>query len=102
MTTITTNNQARALLSFYELSERWQAEARKSYDYLDDIESQYDFFVYRGRLYHLGEFMRLSQGRETPWDSWDGGCADSCFSGVVVRLAEDSQVICGNYCSSAS
>ena len=99
-TTITTNNQPRDLLSFYELLGQWQEEARKSYDYLDDIESQYGFFVYGGYLYHMSEFMRLPENRETPWDDWDGGYSDSCFSGVVVRLTEDnSQVICGNYAS---
>jgi len=30
----------------------------KEFDWLEDLESSYGFFVYKKELYHLGQFMR--------------------------------------------
>jgi hypothetical protein len=91
---ITTNNVPRPVLDSAELS---QAE-REQFDYLDwqaldaGTESA-SFFRYRGELYDLANFTRLEN---TP--GWEGGFADTFFSGILVRLTNDGDsVIVGTY-----
>ena len=46
------------ILSFCELTEKQQKKAVKDFDWIEDLESSYGFFVYKKELYHLGQFMR--------------------------------------------
>jgi hypothetical protein len=84
---ITTNNQPRDLLSFWDLSDKEQRQARSDFEWLEDIESDYGFFRYRGQLFHLANFTR------SPQKGWDGHQADSYFSGTLVRLSADCEAV---------
>jgi len=87
MIKVTTNNVPRDIIDAYELSESERAE----FDYLDweaidDGRDSASFFRFKGELYDLGEFMR-----DACPEGWDGGRADSFFSGVVVRIVDDGE-----------
>jgi len=49
-------------------------------DYLDG------FFKYRNWWYHLSQFMR-----DQASEGWDGGLADTMFSGVVIKISKDCE-----------
>lgn len=82
---ITTNNQIRPILHWWELTEK----EKKEFDYLD-TENERDFssfFRYKGQVYDLGEFMRV--GNIPEFKGWDGYASDSFFSGVLVKYPVD-------------
>jgi len=93
---ITTNHNRREIIDGFELT----ASEREQFDYLDwarldEGRDSASFFRYRGELYDLGNFMRNSAP-----EGWDAGVADSAFSGIVVKLAnEDGEdmIIVGTY-----
>ena len=91
---VITNNVAREIIYWHELSEKERAE----FDYCDEFSQ---FFRYKGELYHLGEFMAVDHWRECLPDAfrgWDGYQSDSFFSGVLVRYRNNYEsVIVGRY-----
>jgi hypothetical protein len=101
MTTIITNHRPRPLLSAYDLSPR----ERKRND-IDDDSSQY-FIRYRGEVYPLDDFTRITlrgeQGgpfacydRDGSLSGWHGMLTDSFFSAIVIRLNDDcDEVVVG-------
>jgi len=102
MVIITTNNCPRELLCLYDFSEEEQQQIRSDFDWMDpeDLECNYGFFRYRSSVYHLQEFLRFFNSYAGEFKGWDGYSADSYFSGVLIRLAEDCEsVIVGRYSS---
>ena len=98
--TVTTNNQPRELKSLFEFSLERQQEIRADFDWMEDIEDTFGFFEYRGSVYHLANFMRVSAGTDDATQGWDGYDPDSYFTGTLVRLCSDSDfVIVGRYAS---
>ena len=96
MMTITTNNIPRDLLSFWDFSEKDQRTIRSNFDWMDDVESENGFFKYKGHIYNLADFMRISERSELM--SWDGSLAQSWSCGVLVKLSSDcEQVTCGRW-----
>jgi len=93
---ITTNHQARELISAFELSTANYKELRKQFDYLDeqDFESAM-FFTYKGEIYCLADFMRLDS--YIP-GNWQGIMNDTYFSGILVKIVDSCQsVVVGTY-----
>jgi len=94
---IHTNNKPRLLTDAYQLIEK----EREEFDYLDweAIDSGNDsaaFFRYKGRLYDLGEFMRIEDNSEL--QGWHGYSSDSAFSGKLIKLCDDNDyIIVGRY-----
>ena len=74
-----------------DFSEPIQLEIRKDYDWMDpqDIECNFGFFVYRGQVYHLQDFMRVTDVSDPDLNGWDGYVSDSVWSGTLVKLTED-------------
>lgn len=92
---IRTNNQARPLLSWYELTDKEKAE----FDYIENPEEEtgLDFFRFKGRIYTLSDFMRIDQ-QSTAFPGWHGYKGDGFFSGMLVKLSDDGEaVIVGQY-----
>lgn len=95
--TIRTNNKPRPIIDAYELTEK----ERQEFDYLDwqAIDRGVDsasFFRYKGRIYDLGEFMRVEVG--SPLSDWVGVSPNSYFSGLVAKYTEDREhIIVGQY-----
>lgn len=71
----------------YELPKK----ALKDFDWLKDAEDEDGFMNYRGRWYHLQEFMRLDAKAPDALSKWHGYSADSYFSGVVIRVSSDGE-----------
>lgn len=97
--TVICNNVPRDVVEAWELSE----VERKEFDYLDweALEQGSDsasFFRYRGTVYDLGEFERVSG--DTFGYVFDGFQSDTFFSGTVIRYVENCErVIVGRYYS---
>lgn len=104
---VRTNNQARDLISFHDLTTKEQAD----FDYIEG-EDQYSLRLvrYKGCVYDTSEFSRLGETQmathEAPdvFAPWDGYQGDSFFSGVVLRWAKDDagrpdfeRVVMGTY-----
>ncbi len=47
-----------------------------------------NFFCYRGRWYHISDFMRIDNAA-TDLKGWDGYSGDSYFSGVLLKVSRD-------------
>ena len=90
---IITNNVPRLTLDAFELTPK----EREEFDYLDWAGGDVDatFFRYKGQLYDLNEFMRQEGG---DFKAWDGAAPDSYFSGILIKLIDES-VIVGRYFS---
>ncbi len=99
--TIRTNNVPRNLIEAWELTPH----ERKEFDYInwtaiENGEDSATFFRYRGQLYDLSEFSRITpQGSNRchpmGWDNpdvagWDGYLSDSFTSGLLVKYARDN------------
>lgn len=96
--TIKTNNHQKPLMSFFDLSENEKKEAISKY--CGDVEKaeQDDYFIYKGFLYNIGDFM--SPDKNSPLKEWDGYQNDSYSSGVVIKLSPDcDSVVPGWFCS---
>ena len=59
--TLCISNHTYELVSFYELEEKYQKKARKEFDWIEDLDSSYGFFVYKKEVYNLGQFMRYNE-----------------------------------------
>lgn len=92
---IITNNVPRDLIYGFELT----AAEREEMDYYSDEEIVgLDFFRYKGQLYDLSEFSRVSEYQDDPFSDWQGYQSNSYFSGIVVRYTDDiEQIIVGRY-----
>ena len=96
---IKTNNQARPLLSYYELTKEQQSEVAA--DVGQDNCEDWKGFVFKGQLYNLDDFIRYSDESEERKLGWDGGMAQSAFHAVIVKIADsdfDSVVVGQVFC----
>ena len=59
------------------------------FDWMNDDDKHDGFISYRGRWYHLSEFMRADR----LYDKYDGVLSDTMFSGVLIKISDD----CENY-----
>ena len=103
-TTVRTNNHKRPVLNRWDLTAKESAE----FDYLAEDEGQ--FFRFKGNVYDLGEFSRITapgserlhpmECQAQAFQGWDGYAGDSFFSGVLVKYADEFEsVIVGQYFS---
>ena len=59
--TLCVSTHTYAILSFCELEEKYKKIAMKEFDWIEDIENSYGFFIYKKSLYNLGSFMRYNE-----------------------------------------
>ena len=90
---IITNNQPRDLISWYDLTEKEQAD----FDYIEDGE--FSGFRYKGQVYDLGEFMRCPDS-VNDFSDWNGISYDTFFSGVLVKYTNDFESVIVGRCFS--
>lgn len=92
---IKTNNAPRHLVCGYELTQKEAGE----FDYLSPDElNEREFVRYKGRVYDMGEFMRIDKTvaphpQREGWEHWHGYSSDSFFSGVLVKFPDDGQSV---------
>jgi hypothetical protein len=94
---ITTNNQARELISAFELPTANYKKLRKEFDYLSDEDFDSSmFFNYKGENYCLADFIRTES--DLLAKGWQGFHTWYAGAGVVVKIVESCQsVIVGTY-----
>ena len=101
MLTIKTNRKPRFTIDACELSPKERTE----FDYLDwgAIEEGREsalFVRFKGRLYDVGEFVRIDPLSDLYGLGWHGYSADSYSSGTLIRLSDDGySAVMGRYYS---
>ena len=102
--TVVTNNHKYDILSFCELTEKQQEKARIEFDWVEDIEDSYGYFVYKKEVYNLGSFMRhndfLTDEKSRKKFYAHGIYSWSAFNGLAVEFVDrDSAVKIAYYYS---
>jgi len=47
----------------------------------------------------MSDFLRVNATPDSPMYAWHGVVAETYFSGVLIKLCDDGDVILGRYCS---
>lgn len=99
MQNIKTDNKYRLIYDGYSLTEKERAE----FDYIDweavdTGKEEPEFVKYKGQLYDLSEFTRVSDG--SPLKGWDGIKSEHPFSSLVVRYSPDRNKVMVGRCFS--
>jgi len=92
------NGRNYQLLTYCELSAKWQKVAEKEYEYLGVFEDTGLYFIYRNSLYNLSDFI-ITQ-KDTSYTTPTGRTfkphgykGDSYFSGVAVQLDKHGESV---------
>ena len=105
---ITTNNHERFFVYRCDVPEKILQE---QFDYQDPEETQDGFFKFKGYWYHLDQFTRIdkpyhaqeaalhtearelgySKSPDFEFQNWNGYRPDSFYSGVLIKVSEDSE-----------
>jgi len=84
------------LLSFCELSEKQQEKARKEFDWIENIETSYGFFIYKKSLFYLDSFMQHNDfltDEKTGKKFYAHGVDNwSAFNGLAVAFVNNNAV----------
>ena len=98
MITVTTNNNARPLVSWHDIPEN----LRGWFDYLDDnMRHESRLVLYRGAYYDVFDMLRAPASLSA--SGWHGYVSETYFSGIAVRLNhDDDTVVIGRYFASDS
>ncbi len=95
--TLCTSNHTYKLLSFCELSKKQQAESRRAFDWVEDIDSSCGFFVYENEVYELGSFMRHNAfllDEKTGKKFYAHGVYNlSAFNGLAVAFVNNNEAV---------
>lgn len=84
---IITNNQLRPILTGFDMPDSaWR-------NFADYVTNRNDlrFFRYRGEWYDLSEFMISPP--ELAKLGWDGFMSDTYFSGIAIKIKDDSVIV---------
>ena len=85
------------LMSFCELSEKQQAESRRAFDWVENIEESYGYFVYKKSVYNLGSFMRhndvLTDEKTGKKFYAHGIYSWSAFNGLAVAFVDRDSAV---------
>ena len=96
--TIKTNNVPREMFYLFQLNDKDQKVIRKQFDYFNEEElDEQNFFKYKDYWYCLSDFLAVRDN--DTFKGWDGYSSDSYFSGVLIKVREDYEVICGRFYS---
>jgi hypothetical protein len=91
--TVTTNNQPRELLCFWDIPE----SAREDFDYVGEEERVSSrFFKYRGAWYDANEFQYVPASLPPNlafMRGWHGQQGESYFSAVLIRYSQDYEAV---------
>ena len=88
---IITNHVPRPIVYGWELTDKERAE----FDYYDDEELDSNmFFRYKGHVYDLSDFERVTPMIRPFHPYWHGYMSDSFFSGILFRFVEDDDESC--------
>lgn len=82
------NNKPRQKIYGFELTDKQKAD----FDYIDDVDNG-TFFKYKGEIYDINDFMRVCDLHNNPFNGYHGYISESFFSGILIKLCEDSDYI---------
>lgn len=83
--TIKTNHKPRPIIYGFELTPKERAD----FDYYDSEELDHaSFFRYKGQVYDLSEFQRITPCDDSPVTKWHGIMITSYFSSLLIRLSD--------------
>ena len=85
---IITDHKTRYTIDGYELSD----SELKQFDYLENPRDGL-FFRYRGQLYDIGEFMRVSEDSPLAIAGFNGYMSETYFSGIAIKLSPDGESV---------
>lgn len=86
---IITDNKWKFFKYGYEVPE---SVLNGQFEHLRENDSDCDSFIlYKKRWYHVSDFMRIPEGFDEPMQKYDGYMSDSFFSGVLIKLSDDSE-----------
>lgn len=96
---VITNNVPRPLIYWGDLPEKVREEYAE-----EEWASEADWVFYKGHYYPMCDFMRIGPDAPDIFQSWHGYCADSFFSGVLIRIGNaegecTGRVVMGTYLS---
>lgn len=84
---IITNNQERQFLLGCDVPENVFVH---EYEHLEISESSDNFIKYRGKYYHLSDFIMIEKTKpETDrkqFNYWDGYLTETAFSGILIKV----------------
>ena len=77
----------------FKYGDEVPAKIRQSdFDWLNEDARFNSFICYRGRWYHLDEFMQFDdKSGPLAADGWHGYYNDSYSSGIVIKVANDGE-----------
>lgn len=84
------NHIPRNMVFGYELSEK----ERVDFDYLEEIDYE-NFIRYKGMLFHIGDFLRLSDDSKERKAGWDGHYGMNAFCAILIKIVDNDKVIMG-------
>ena len=86
MSTIKTNNYFRTMLYENEIPKK----VLDDYHHLINDDKGYGWIKYKGRYYHITDFMRIQNNEDMK--NWDAYISDSYFSGIVIKILGDNDL----------
>ena len=95
--TLVTSNHKYDILSFCELTEKQQEKSCREFDWIEDLESSYGFFVYKKEVYNLGSFMRyndfLTDEKTGKKFNAHGLYGWSYFNGLALEFVQNDSAV---------
>ena len=85
------------ILAFCELAEKYQRKALREFDWIEDIEESYGYFIYKKEVYNLGSFMRhndfLKDEKSGKKFYAHGVYCWSAFSGLAIEFVDRDSAV---------
>ncbi len=85
------------ILSFCELTEKQQENARRAFDWVEDIDTSYGYFVYKKEVYNLWDFFwhytSLKDEKTGREFFTDGISSWSAFNGLAVAFVGNGEAV---------
>jgi hypothetical protein len=95
--TLVTSNHKYELVSFFELEEKYQKKARRYFDWMEDIENEFGFFVYKKVVRNLCDFKRqydrLIDEKSGRKFYANGVYSMSAFNGLAVQIVDNYSAV---------
>jgi hypothetical protein len=81
-TAIYGNTHAKTLILWDELDDKQRGE-------MSNYDKEDSFFIYKGNVYSLNDFMRIDKYMPELFQKFDGYMNDSFFSGILIKFCDD-------------
>lgn len=83
------NNKPRPIIYGFELSDKQKVD----FNYLGENINENRFFMYKNEIYDINDFMRVCDLHNNPFSGYHGYISESFFSGILIKLCDNSDYI---------